>query len=455
MMSAGDAPVAAWPRVLAGIKPALSAVLAELSATEKLPAETCAAEQSRQLTRLLTWAHTYVPYYRDSAWLGGALAALARGPERFWEVWRALPTLPKTKLRTEGARLHAERLPDSQQPIGTTRTSGSTGIPVEVRTTALTRLLWNALTLREHLWRQRPFGTRLGAIRYLEPDSRDPVGVRANTWGPPASDYTQTGPASAIHVGLPLATWVHWLAAFDPHHLLTYPSVAEALLDSCDRPPSLGEVRLFSEPVTEQLERRLKAAWGVTVSETYSANETGYIALRCAHGSLHVQSENVLVEILDDRGAPCSVGESGRVVVTPLHNLATPLIRYDIGDYATVGGACACGRELPVISKVLGRVRNLATSPEGGRFWPVELARIRSVSAARQFQYVQTARDTVRLRLVLSRPLSDGERADVVRLARGALGHPFAVEIEPVAAIARGSTGKFEEFLSLLQEPPA
>ena len=74
------------------------------------------------------------------------------------------------------------------------------------------------------------------------------------------------------------------------------------------------------------------------------------------------------------------------MVVTPLHNPATPLIRYDIGDYATVGSGCPCGRKLPVMRKVLRRVRNLATAPDGGRFWPVELARIRKVQAVRQFQ---------------------------------------------------------------------
>jgi phenylacetate-CoA ligase len=51
------------------------------------------------------------------------------------------------------------------------------------------------------------------------------------------------------------------------------------------------------------------------------------------------------------------------VVVTTLHNFATPLIRYDIGDYAAIGEPCTCGRGLPVLTRILGRVRNMLALP--------------------------------------------------------------------------------------------
>ena len=54
-------------------------------------------------------------------------------------------------------------------------------------------------------------------------------------------------------------------------------------------------------------------------------------------------AENLIVEIVDDKGAPCASGEIGRVIVTDLHNFATPLMRYDIGDYAEVAAPCLCG----------------------------------------------------------------------------------------------------------------
>ncbi len=213
---------------------------------------------------------------------------------------------------------------------------------------------------------------------------------------------------------------------------------------------ALEEIRFISEPLDPELERRLADRWGLRATDIYSANEVGYIAFRCERGSLHVQGETLLVEILDEHGRPCATGEIGRVVVTALHNLATPLIRYDLGDYATLGEPCSCGRGLPVIRQVLGRVRNLVSTPDGRRSWPVDLAKLRSVRAIRQAQFVQTAIDTIQLKFVSDRPLTTDEEGQATEAIRAALGYPFSVSFARVESIPRGPTGKFEEFMSLL-----
>jgi phenylacetate-CoA ligase len=187
------------------------------------------------------------------------------------------------------------------------------------------------------------------------------------------------------------------------------------------------------------------------VADVYSANEVGNIALQCERGTLHVQSESLRVEILHGDGSPCGPGETGKVVITDLHNLATPLIRYDIGDYATVGEPCACGRTLPVLREIRGRVRNLARTPDGKTFWPVSLGVVRRVAAVRQAQFVQTAPDAIEVRVVLSQPIDEAQRLRLVEATRKALGHPYRVTIVEVPSIPRGPTGKYEEFLSLLQ----
>ena len=182
-----------------------------------------------------------------------------------------------------------------------------------------------------------------------------------------------------------------WLVEFDPHYLLASPSIAASLLDMLGtKPAALEEIRFVFEPLNLELETRLADEWQVRSTDTYSANEVGHIAFRCREaGDLHVQSESIVVEILDDGGRPCAIGETGRVVVSPLHNLAMPLLRYDLGDYATVGAPCACGRAAPVIEQILGRVRNLVRMPDGRRFWPVSLHRFRDIKAIQQAQYVR------------------------------------------------------------------
>ena len=77
---------------------------------------------------------------------------------------------------------------------------------------------------------------------------------------------------------------------------------------------------------------------------------------------------------------------------------------------------------------------------------------MRTVRPVKQAQYVQTAMDTVEIRAVLSRPLREQERLELVNNTIEALGYPYRIEVVPVSEIPRGAGGKFEEFLSLLPE---
>src|SRR5690606_36464707 len=108
------------------------------------------------------------------------------------------------------------------------------------------------------------------------------------------------------------------------------------------------------------------------VLDTYGCQEAGKLALACPEGRYHVCVESVLLEIIDDAGAPVGPGGEGWVVITSLFNYATPFIRYRLGDRAVAGDGepCPCGRTLPVIARILGCARNMLVMPDGSRRWP-------------------------------------------------------------------------------------
>jgi phenylacetate-CoA ligase len=454
--AAPGAPAIPWPEYLQRAS-SLRALLDGLAQSQWLSDAQLRSGQARALGTLVNWASAQIQPYHGQQRLAAELAAAAADPAAFFALWQHWPVLSKAELRQLGPALHASALPATHQPRELLRTSGSTGIPVEVGTTALTRHIWQALTAREHLWQRRDPSRRLGIIRYRPKSNRDPRGEDLASWGPPMAELVHTGAASVIHVGHSVDLLAEWLARFDPQYLLAYPSVAAALLEIQPSKgasmPSLEEVRLFSEPLDPALEARLAADWGVRVSDMYSANEVGHIGFRCREfGQLHVQSESVLVEILDEQGKACAVGVPGRVIVTALHNLATPLVRYELGDLASFGPPCGCGRGLPVLERVRGRVRNLVRTPDGRRHWPMGLLTIRAISAITQAQYIQRSDGSIEVRVVLIRSLSQAEEQQAIELVRKALGYPFEVHITPVTAIERGPGGKFEEFLSLLEQ---
>jgi len=139
------------------------------------------------------------------------------------------------------------------------------------------------------------------------------------------------------------------------------------------------------------------------------------------------------------------------VVVTPLHNFAMPVLRYEIGDEAVGGPPCPCGRGLPVLRQVIGRTLDLLTLPDGRRrrtdLRHYHLSRIRPIL---EFQVVQRTIDTIELSIVVARPLTPEEEAMVMGVARTEFGPDFHIMLAYPKAIARTLAGKLRPFLSLL-----
>jgi phenylacetate-coenzyme A ligase PaaK-like adenylate-forming protein len=159
-------------------------------------------------------------------------------------------------------------------------------------------------------------------------------------------------------------------------------------------------------------------------------------------------SQHAIVEVLDEEGRPCEPGHKGRVVVTDLHNFAIPLIRYDIGDYAEPGQPCTFGRGLPTLALLYGRQRSLILMPdEGGtgRLWDSIAS---ALAPIRQYQFFQTGRKEIEVRLSVERPLSGSEQETLAAHIRGSLGYPFRLTFVYFdGTIAREARGKFEEFI--------
>ena len=189
-----------------------------------------------------------------------------------------------------------------------------------------------------------------------------------------------------------------------------------------------------------------REVFDLPVVDVYSGAETGYIALQCPESeNLHIQSESVLVEVLDEDGGDCRPGEVGEVVITPLHNLAMPLLRYAIGDFAEVG-ECACGRTLPVLSRIMGRTRSMVRLPNGDEFYASFQDLLTGFDMIRQFQVVRTGAEALEMKLVAVRELSDAEAEGLTKVLRERFRYPFNVSFSYHQEIPRSAGGKFEDY---------
>ena len=138
------------------------------------------------------------------------------------------------------------------------------------------------------------------------------------------------------------------LTEFGAGNLVIYPNALRTLIDAAEargeRLASLEAIRTVGEVVDGGLRERARAVLGLEIADSYTCQEAGYIALQCPESGLyHLMSEGLIAEVLRPDGSPCGEGETGKVVITDLHNHATPVVRYALpkpAGSARAGAAC-------------------------------------------------------------------------------------------------------------------
>lgn len=442
-----------WPAIPDPVAANLLAQLLQLDDSQWWTTQRLQQSQLEQFARLATHAASQSSFFRERLLQAGLDASQPWTPETF----SSIPLLTRAELMQQAEHIHCRALPGNHGAVQQVQTSGSTGQVVTVRRTEVTQLIWLSLTMREHLWHQRDFAATLAVIKALTPTMDDPAEAARIGWGHPASLLFDTGPSYAQPLAMDVARQAAWLTRIDPHYLLTYPSNLGALLDRWENgdtlPASLRQVRTIGETLHPGLRERCKALGDIGIVDMYSSQEVGLIALQCPEtGLYHLQSESLIVEVLDDAGQPCAPGEIGRVVITDLHNFATPLIRYEIRDYAEVGPACPCGRGLPTLTRIMGRRRNMVVFPDGRKHWPLIGSHdFHAVADIRQYQAIQHSLDDVEIRLRVAMPLTAAQESKLTAQIHSALGHPFPLRFSYFdQELPRTKGGKFEEFVSLV-----
>jgi phenylacetate-CoA ligase len=447
-----------WPALPAAREAQLAAILFQLEHSQWWTADQHRERQLVQAGALLEHAYRQLPFYRERLAQAGYLPGKALTPE----VWARIPVLTRAELQQAGPALFSPELPQGHGRTYEIHSSGSTGQVVTALGSSVVQLFWHALTLREHLWHGRDFSGRLAAIRPFPAGAADyPKGGRGSGWGASTKGVFATGPGYLLTVVSSPEQQAEWLQRVRPDYLLTYPTALRDLLLYCrDHDitlPGLRELRTLSELLPPETRALSREVWGLKIADMYSTQECGYLALQCPlEDRYHIQSEVNLVEVLDDDGRSCAPGVPGRVVVTPLVNFAMPMIRYEIGDMAELGGPCSCGRGLPVIERIYGRLRNTLVLPDGSRSWPL-LGDIfhAGVEGIRQYQIVQHTRQEVELKLATAAPL-DPAAEDKLRVwLHHRSGYDFTIRFSYHPEIPRGPAGKFETFRSLVAEAEA
>ncbi len=378
-------------------------LLGYLHETERASAADHEALQSGLLRRLVRHAYRHTAHYRELMDAAGLSPEDIRSPA---DLTR-LPLLEKHIARATG-ETRTSTAPPFAQVIKTT--SGTTGTPMIVKYNAESRVWRDATRWRGYGWAGYQPGMK--AFHWW-----GVLATQAAGWKKYKVEldhllrrdhYMDCSPRDDAH----LQRAVETVRKLQPEVMLAYAQGAASLARYVQRtngrswnsfPVITGAERLWPHD-----REAMQAAFGPDVYETYGCREVMLIGSECeAHDGLHLSMENLICElIVREHGTtrPARPGETGEVVITDLHNLAQPLIRYVGGDSAVARtpGPCRCGRTLPRIGPIEGRVTDTLHdgkgNPVNGLLFSILFVSV--VEHTRQFQIFQKKTGEISLRVV-------------------------------------------------------
>ncbi len=432
-----------WPQIETGGASVIMAMQVQFEISQWWEPEQILSYQLAQLSAVIKHASSTVPFYQQR--LQPILKKIAASGLDM-ETFRSIPILTRSEFQDAGTRIMSKAIPRSHGRTCTIRTSGSTGEPLELKGTEVTALLVAARSLRYHLWHRRDFTQKSMSFRTMKGDQ---TVNEIPAWGPSPNP----GKAYKVSMVLPAKDLLGYIQKEEPGYIEIHPSVLKELLNQADEqkyiPTNLKEVRTMGEILYPELRYRCQEQWNVKVSDLYSCEEFGILAMQCPEQPehYHVQSESQLIEVLHPDNTACGPGEIGKTVISSLNNFATPMLRYENGDMAEVGTPCSCGRGLPVLSKIVGRVRNTAILPNGDRIMPnLSTGSLLNELPIKHFQLIQKTTTLIEARLVVKRPIERAEEMALAAYFNKGWRHEFNFSFVYVDKIIRGANGKYEVF---------
>lgn len=234
---------------------------------------------------------------------------------------------------------------------------------------------------------------------------------------------------------------------FKPGYIYGYVSVIEIFarfVIEHGLPPihSLKAVVTTSEILTESSREIISRAFGVPVFNEYGCGEVGSIAHECEHGAMHIMSDNLYLEVQNDGSG------SGEILVTDFFNYSTPIIRYRLGDYATLSDSvCACGRCFPIIESIHGRAYDVIELPSGKKVHPEAVIYVfeglqSRTKAFNQFQAIQESKSRIVVRIIPNSGWSDEVKSMLVDELKRDISNNVDFDVQIVSEIKREKSGK-------------
>jgi phenylacetate-CoA ligase len=391
--------------------------------------------QNRQLKNLLRHAHARSKYWRQ------------RMPSRMINhgIMKYLPIQSRENIATQVNLEGSLVTSDGKTPVSSYASTGSTGTPVKVyvcpengyynKIRSLAQYFINGLSLEENR-------VYIGPEISLAKLEKNSLWVSStDSWAGPLGKVFRNGSSKQITHKYDDAALIKELLKDRVGYLICPNRYVDILMNNggADLIKKLGVKMWFhlSDYRDPEIVKALEGI-GVPSLSNYSAGEIGPIAYECSkyQGYFHVAHTNVIVERDNQLTASFNGASVGRLLVTHLHSYATPIIRYDIGDFAQLEKQCRCGHDGPTISNIYGRGKHFLRHPNGKLlpFYLSTRALLQAV-AFKECRVRQPEIDTITVEIGGRENITADEEANLKKLIIKATDPAFNIKIKPVKEI--------------------
>jgi phenylacetate-CoA ligase len=404
--------------------------------------------QQKRMRALLKHAYENVPYYHRMFKSRGVHPCEISKLEDL----KKLPILKRAPLSSGPDALMARNL--SKRELIARYTSGTTAAPLRFYTTSESISWGTAAWLRAYSWGGYELGDKYAVIRAFSAfELRNPFFRIINL----------LLRRNVLINGYDVSTKLIQLSArkmqtLRPQFLMGYSLalhlLADYFLTEGIRPPQLQAIFTGAEPTLPSRRRVIEKAFGCEVYDVYGSREFSTIASECErHSGYHIQSENVLLEVIKD-GESVGPGETGTILVTDLHNYAMPFIRYEIGDAGRISeDPCLCGRCLPLLESLEGRNYEFFVTSDGSILYLRDLDTVFEGLPVKMFQVVQRTLDDILINVVAADGYSEKDTEFIKRNIAWNPRETTNIEVRTVESIISGPSGKKPYLINRLSNP--
>ncbi len=405
------------------------------------PRERLEVWQLKRLRNLVRHAQARVPFYERLYREAGVDAASVESLDDL----RRLPVVRREDLQSRPREELVARGTEPARCIAT-RTSGSTGVPLEILSLRRDRSVFNPSFFRAYMaWGLRPWHR----LTYFQ---ARPEKLLERSWFEFFGIFRRQMLSSLDEP----ERWLEAIRSWRPHMIHGYALTLKLLAEAAVRRGETVPVALVASTsgVLDGVGRdMIRRAFGARIVDIYASEEAGSVmAWECPEcEGYHLCLDTVVVESLRD-GRPARPGEDAEVVVTNLSNFTMPLIRYEQGDVVRLAERePVCGRGLPLIESVQGRAGDYVVLASGRRLTPHPFFLVLDHAlGVGRWQVVQEGLDRMVVRTTVAAGADGVDSAGIRDGLRSLVGPEVDIEVVVVDRLREDPSRKLRSVISLV-----